>query len=260
MTFGEWNESLHHEPDQQKRIITAKKSATTPTQIDKDAQTALFAGSGKSPYETTLNTCTCRDYFVRRMPCKHIYRLAIELGILNEEAATGENKNADFEMKNQLLNTLFSMPTKSQELLYHICEHDHVYSDNTRSISVIERNDFATVLLHYGYCIETVFEYPLLRVLDADKLSMIISHCSTSAVDFKDKKRKELVAMIESQKEVSPSDIQSKIMFLELSETAATLKNTIKRRYEKCFVKIQVESEPGSLMYYEDVKQVFIQE
>ena len=51
----------------------------TPTEVDVEAETAIFTGSGKSPYETTIISCTCRDYFVRRLPCKHIYRLRYEL-------------------------------------------------------------------------------------------------------------------------------------------------------------------------------------
>ena len=38
------------------------------------------ANSGKiNGHEVTLDNCNCRDYFVRRQPCKHMYRLAHEL-------------------------------------------------------------------------------------------------------------------------------------------------------------------------------------
>lgn len=80
-------------PDQQKRLKTAKSSGTTPSSIDKTAQAGIFPGSGKVPYETTLEACTCRDYAVRKLPCKHMYRLAIELGMLEGSARTGVNKN-----------------------------------------------------------------------------------------------------------------------------------------------------------------------
>ncbi len=66
-------------PDQIKRIEKAKGAKMAPLSIDREKQTALFSGSGKKPYETTLDSCTCRDYFVRRLPCKHIYRLRMEL-------------------------------------------------------------------------------------------------------------------------------------------------------------------------------------
>ena len=70
---------IDNEPDQLKRQKSAMSSKCTPSEIDYENRTALFKGSGKSPYNTTTTTCTCRDYFVRRLPCKHIYRLRYEL-------------------------------------------------------------------------------------------------------------------------------------------------------------------------------------
>lgn len=66
-------------PEQIKRIERAKEKKCTPIQVDYAARTASFKGSGKYPYETTEVSCTCRDFFIRRLPCKHIYRLKIEL-------------------------------------------------------------------------------------------------------------------------------------------------------------------------------------
>lgn len=91
--FFEWDESVHMIPDQQKRLVSAKSSKTTPSNIDRDNMTGVFPGSGANPYRTTLISCTCGDFMRRRLPCKHIYRLAIELGIVNEKAETGVNKN-----------------------------------------------------------------------------------------------------------------------------------------------------------------------
>lgn len=70
---------IDSQPDQVKRMEKAKESKCAPASIDFIARSATFTGSGKKPYETTENTCTCRDYFVRRLPCKHIYRLRMEL-------------------------------------------------------------------------------------------------------------------------------------------------------------------------------------
>lgn len=70
---------VDNEPDQIKRQKSGMSSKCTPTEINYQDETALFSGSGKSPYVTTPNSCTCRDYFIRRLPCKHIYRLRHEL-------------------------------------------------------------------------------------------------------------------------------------------------------------------------------------
>ena len=70
---------IDNEPDQLKRQKSSMSAKCTPAEIDYENRTAIFKGSGKNPYTTTESTCTCRDYFVRRLPCKHIYRLRYEL-------------------------------------------------------------------------------------------------------------------------------------------------------------------------------------
>lgn len=74
--------NIDEHPEQQKRIEKAIGDKCRPISIDFQNQTAFFGGSGKRPYETTVDTCTCRDYYVRRLPCKHIYRLRMELGMM----------------------------------------------------------------------------------------------------------------------------------------------------------------------------------
>lgn len=73
------SEDVDSHPEQVKRAEKAKDAKMAPVSIDYIEQTAIFAGSGKKPYETTVDSCTCRDFFVRRLPCKHIYRLRMEL-------------------------------------------------------------------------------------------------------------------------------------------------------------------------------------
>lgn len=70
---------IDNEPDQLKRQKSAMASKCKPIEINYQDKTAIFSGSGKTPYTTTTDTCTCRDYLVRKLPCKHIYRLRYEL-------------------------------------------------------------------------------------------------------------------------------------------------------------------------------------
>lgn len=73
------SEDIDSHPEQAKRIKKAKDTKMAPVSIDYVGQTAIFAGSGKNPYNTTVGSCTCRDFSIRRLPCKHIYRLRMEL-------------------------------------------------------------------------------------------------------------------------------------------------------------------------------------
>ena len=74
---------IDNEPDQIKRQKSGMSSKCIPAEVNYEEETAIFNGSGKSPYITTTTTCTCRDFFVRRLPCKHIYRLRYELNNRN---------------------------------------------------------------------------------------------------------------------------------------------------------------------------------
>ncbi len=93
ITFGHWSPNIHTTPDQKKRIESAKQKETTPTSIDNENQTGEFPSTGKSPYRTSLDLCTCKDFSLRKQPCKHIYRLALALGLLEGTFEVGLNKN-----------------------------------------------------------------------------------------------------------------------------------------------------------------------
>lgn len=97
--FGKWLEKDHQGEKQEKAIKKAKMEETTPVCIDRDAQTAVFWGSGKEPYQTSLSSCTCNEFLRYKVPCKHIYRLAMELGILASEYKTGMSKGERLEIQ-----------------------------------------------------------------------------------------------------------------------------------------------------------------
>lgn len=80
MYLEAWSPSVHESLDGLKRIISASKIASDSFTISSDGCTAFFTGSAPIPYETTQENCTCVDFQRRVLPCKHMYRLATELG------------------------------------------------------------------------------------------------------------------------------------------------------------------------------------
>lgn len=87
VVFGSWPESLHTEFEQVKRIEAGRKLKKKIASFDvvsfnPDEQTLFIAGSATDPYECNLQTCTCADFKIRHLPCKHIYCLADALGLL----------------------------------------------------------------------------------------------------------------------------------------------------------------------------------
>lgn len=82
-TFGKWEASVHTDAKQISRRINASTIRKRDIKIDRDAQTALVNGSAFEPYEVTLNDCSCSDFAYYSRPCKHMYRLAEELGLID---------------------------------------------------------------------------------------------------------------------------------------------------------------------------------
>ena len=91
--FGPWSENDHIGQRQENAIKAAQtaKISPMPGTVDTETQTAVFWGSGRDMYQTTLASCTC-GAFRGTAPCKHIYRLAMELGIIHLPYRTGTPK------------------------------------------------------------------------------------------------------------------------------------------------------------------------
>jgi hypothetical protein len=83
MKFSTWEERIHLTPKQKQRFEESKSDECEPVSIDFEQNSATFKDDRKL-YKTSLNHCTCRDFFIRQMPCKHIYRLAIELNMIDK--------------------------------------------------------------------------------------------------------------------------------------------------------------------------------
>lgn len=85
-----WAPETHTTEYAIKRIKSAKSSKLTPVKIDTNDMYGYFQGN-HGRYETFLDYCPCGDFLRSKLPCKHIYRLAIELGLLNITADSNVN-------------------------------------------------------------------------------------------------------------------------------------------------------------------------
>lgn len=86
MEFEGWRkwDNQHDSDDQKKRISKAYAADNTPLSIDRNTMIGRFQGSS-GRYETSIEKCTCIDFVRRKLPCKHMYRLAIELELFGEK-------------------------------------------------------------------------------------------------------------------------------------------------------------------------------
>lgn len=77
-----WTQETHKTEYAQKRIKSASSAQLTPVEINTTDCYGYFQGK-HGRYETFLDFCPCGDFRRSKLPCKHIYRLAIELGLMD---------------------------------------------------------------------------------------------------------------------------------------------------------------------------------
>ena len=101
VTFGKWEPSIHDDFEQVKRMESAKKLKKDIVEIDREAKRIRIQGSAEEPYVSTLNECDCMDFVKRRLPCKHIYCLAFELGEM-EGLPVYRGRTGDFDVQTEI--------------------------------------------------------------------------------------------------------------------------------------------------------------
>lgn len=97
MAWEKWD-SVHGESEQISRQKSAAKGACTPVRLS--GAVGFFQGQ-HGQYETTLDTCQCVDFSRRKLPCKHMYRLAMELGLFSNGGIVERDSSAIVIPKNE---------------------------------------------------------------------------------------------------------------------------------------------------------------
>lgn len=80
--WKQWDASVHDHWEQVKRRLSGEKIKAAKVAVDPETGTAVILGSRGTPYLVDLSSCSCIDNSIRRVPCKHMYRLALELDLL----------------------------------------------------------------------------------------------------------------------------------------------------------------------------------
>jgi uncharacterized Zn finger protein len=78
--FIGYSDSIMIETDQLKRRLSSEKIKASCVSLDREHETVMIQGSASEPYRASLSDCTCPDFSNTHQPCKHMYRLALELG------------------------------------------------------------------------------------------------------------------------------------------------------------------------------------
>lgn len=78
--WTQWDSAVHYRPGQLDRI---RRAATDKriyiTECDQTSKSALITSANEAAYHVSGSGCSCPDFQYRRLPCKHMYCLAMEL-------------------------------------------------------------------------------------------------------------------------------------------------------------------------------------
>lgn len=80
MKFGPWEIPDEEYVSECAAYERALKIKADDIHFDLDSRSSSTIGSAPEPYETTLDGCTCEIRSINGLPCKHMIRLAAELG------------------------------------------------------------------------------------------------------------------------------------------------------------------------------------
>ena len=83
LQIGKWPAGIHGNLEQLKRIQSGVKLKKKIIELDPMKGRIVIQGSAADPYVATLDRCSCADFAIRNLPCKHIYCLADQLGLLD---------------------------------------------------------------------------------------------------------------------------------------------------------------------------------
>ena len=102
---AKWPEHILNSPELERR--RKRSHLTKLLSLDRDKPEAIFealSSRNGATYTATLKTCTCKDFALTHgaIPCKHILRLASELGLFESEHFTSED--TDYMLGNSPVN------------------------------------------------------------------------------------------------------------------------------------------------------------
>lgn len=117
--------------ERKKREKKAAGAECTPISIDRDNQCGMFAGSS-GRYRTWLSECECVDFRRRNYPCKHMYRLASELGLYEIGAVASDTSKLKIPKQERAaaydvcVSLVDSYSDEVQEAVWHVLAQRYI--------------------------------------------------------------------------------------------------------------------------------------
>jgi len=200
--FEKWSLSLQCNSEQRKRLERARADTVYMLfNINPDNGTAGCYSSNYNVtgrvYDVTYKHCTCPDFEKRGLPCKHIYALNVNMGIIKEdEDLSGIPSNVKEKMK--------LLPPENESYFW----------------SLLRRNDFNAFLVKRSRSSKPLLALELIK--DTEKPSVLLNMLFS---------RNDLVAKIyegDIEYKPSPSTTKSEIIDYLLANEPDFVKKIIK--------------------------------
>lgn len=186
-TFGIWAPCIHAEREQLSRQEKACNPYSTPINIDSDNKCGVFKTPDKN-CKTTLNSCECEDFNFNKKPCRHMYRLAIELNLFDPVTTVEVDPILPKQItKADFINIAGKLTDEQLELLYKIAYSTRKYS-----------NDYAIV--NKGNDLDYLISLDLVKI-HPEKDLILLREIQTLLKDYK---KTDLLNMIPDTYEDKP--------------------------------------------------------
>lgn len=82
--FYRWDESIHNQPEQRKRLEIARNENCIFEPVGKRGTFYRIKYSSDPDFvNCAVGMCQCKEFKENHKPCKHIYKIAIENGLID---------------------------------------------------------------------------------------------------------------------------------------------------------------------------------
>jgi len=117
---------------------------------------ARVRGQSENVYDVTLDSCTCKDYVIRKRPCKHMYRLGLSIGALSVCDCSAINKEIKAHQKQiALIENESSRLKKDRAAAVRAAEITirREKDERTKTLELIRKSNarFMSKLNNFGY-------------------------------------------------------------------------------------------------------------
>lgn len=167
--FEIWDKEMHSTEDQLKRQKSASESCLTPLSIENSI--GIFKGT-KNDYITSLKDCTCIDFMRRKMPCKHMYRLAHEL---NKFTLKSISSDANISIRKRIDDIMPVIESMSEDYQIEFKNIAYICGNDGKSEGVVVKDiNVARTFIELHLAQKVTDKYKLLKYMNINLVRKII--------------------------------------------------------------------------------------